>query len=55
MEVFVLGVGDSVIIPELLEIAADKDENVYLADNFDELETVVEGLVSSFCKGKIKY
>ena len=55
VEVFVLGVGDSVIIPELLEIAADKDENVYLADNFDELETVVEGLVSSFCKGKIKY
>ena len=54
VEVFVLGVGDSVNIPEMLEIAADKDENVYLADNFDELETVVEGLVNSFCKGDSK-
>ena len=50
VEVFVLGVGDNVNIPEMLVIAGDKDENVYLADNFDELETVVEGLVNSFCK-----
>ena len=51
VEVFVLGVGDSVNIPELLEIAADKDENVFQAENFDELEPVVESLVNSFCKG----
>ena len=53
VEVFVLGVGDNVNIPEMLVIAGDKDENVYLADNFDELETVVEGLVDSFCKGTV--
>ncbi len=40
------------IIPELLEIAADKEENVYHSDNFDELGEVVEFLISSFCKGE---
>lgn len=38
-------------IPEMLMIAADKDKNVYLADDFDKLGTVVEGLINSFCKG----
>ena len=52
VEVFVLGVGDYVSIPEMLRIAADKDDNVFHSTNFDELGQVVEDLVISFCKGE---
>lgn len=52
VEVFVLGVGEYVSIPDMLKIAADKDGNIFHSADFDELGQVVQDLVSSFCKGE---
>lgn len=54
VEVFVLGIGENVDIPEMLQIAADKDANVFLAKDFDDLTEKVEELIESFCKGTKK-
>ena len=41
-------------IPEMLQIASDKDENVYLAEDFDDLAVQIGGLLESFCKGTVR-
>lgn len=52
VEVFVLAIGERIRIDELLDIAAHKDENLFYAGDFDELDAFSKNLVSSFCKGK---
>ena len=50
MEIYGLGVGHDVSIPDLLQIVQEKDGNVFLAENFDDLNRQVKSLLKSFCK-----
>lgn len=52
IEIFVIGIGDSVDDDQLLAIAGGNSSYVLSADDFDQLESLIEPLILSTCIGE---